>query len=71
MKPASKRLEEYYLNKIKIDESTLDESFQDAIIFGSTVMKSTVFCDGSWHIYPISFRTEDFFEKEYDHGQGD
>lgn len=71
LKSPSKRLEEYYQRKIKIHESIYEESFQDAIIFGSGVMKYTILKDGTWTVYPINLRTEDFFEREYDHGNGD
>lgn len=46
-------------------------AFDDAIIFGSSAMKSTVLPDGSWFIYPMTTKIELYFESEYDHGNGD
>lgn len=61
------------LELIKYHPSIFDagDFFQDAIDFGSAIMKTTVFPDGSIVMYPINYRTEQFFESEYDHGNGD
>lgn len=53
-------------------KSQINSAFQDATIFGSGVMKSEVYSDGTWVVYPVDpWGDRRFWQSYHEHGQGD